>query len=269
MKKSAVAVHTGFVALDRAIKSLRNGDLVCIASRPSMGKTAFAMNIAANIVLSKKPKPVLFVSLEVNRHKIMQRFIASEAKVDLKDIGVGYFNRDRWRDLTSAAARFAESPLFVCDSPGMTVSRVRASSGQLIAQLRKENKELGLIVIDYLQLMRGGARSVNRRHSGIARSLKCLARDLNVPVIILSQVRRRGANWLTGARPRISDLKEFGALEHEADILAFIYREEYYHPLKPGLKGRAEIIVAKNVRGRTGTIRMRFKREYLTFSGLD
>lgn len=328
MEKQRGLVNTGFAVLDRKIGGLRGADLMVLASRPSMGKTALGLNVVANIVLAKKPKPALFFSLELDRYRIMQRFIAAEAAVGLQSIRTGFFPRARWSDITNAAARFSEAPLYINDvkkvvppagdseqlfpippddtekivpqsrdvvhetvdkiesffhqgrskrdrsRPGKqrlnaTMSYIRTISHRLMDQLRKTNEELGVIVIDYVQLMRGVPRGKTRRDelSRISRSLKLLACDLNVPIIVLSQVGRpvkesRRAN----ARPQVSDLRESDALGKDADILAFIYRDEYYHPDKPSLVGRAEIIVAKNSRGGTGTIKMRFSREHVKFS---
>lgn len=304
MRKSLV--NTGFSDLDRKINGLCGADLMVLAARPSMGKTALALNIVANIVLAKKPKPVLFISLELNRYGIMNRLIGSEAEVDLKNICTGFFHRTRWGDITDAASRFCEAPLYINDaekieasdprevvhetidrmeklhhgsverdiwkvakhSPCMTVPFIRTISRRLMTQFHKKYEKLGVIVIDSVQLMRGVPRGKIRRHelSRISRSLKHLARDLNVPVIVLSRVGQSAEeNGRADYRPRISDLHEFGALGEDADILAFIYRDEYYHPDKLSSAGRAEIIVAKNPRGQTGTLKMKFNRELGSF----
>lgn len=304
MRKSSV--NTGVSGLDNKIKGLCGADLMVLAARPSMGKTSLALNIIANIVLAKKPRPVLLFSLAMNRHQIMMRFIASEAEVGIQSLRTGSFQRNRWSDITGAAARLSEAPLYINDAekvleshsrevlhetmdqieilchsrgewgrlnaakpgPCVTVPHIRTISRRLITQLRKKNEKLGVIVIDYVQLIRGASRSLNRRQqlSGISRSLKRLARDLSVPVIVLSQVGRAAEEkGRDDARPRISDMVEAGSLGQDADILAFIYREEYYNPVKSSLSGRAEIIVAKNPRGEMGTVKMNFKREQGSF----
>lgn len=327
--KNGEVLNSGFDALDRKIKGLRGSDLIVLASRPSMGKTALALNIVANIVLAKKPKPALIFSLELDRHRLMQRLIASEAEVGLKSIRTGFFQRARWSDLTNAAARFSEAPLYINDarivpsagdaeelfpiapddaekiapqsrdvvhetvdkieqlyhgrtkldrrkdeerSPCMTVSHIRTISRRLMTQLRKENEKLGVIVVDSVQLIRGVPHGKTRRHelSKISRSLKRLARDLNVAVIVLSQVGRTAeGKGRPDARPQMSDLHESGALGEYADVLAFIYRDDYYYPTKHDLAGCAEIIVAKNSRGGTGIVKMKFNRNHIKFSSFN
>ena len=212
----------------------------------------------------------------MNRHAIMQRFIAAEARVDLKDIRTGYFRRDRWQDLTTAAARFAEAPLFINDSSAMTVFSVRAIARQLTSRLRQEKKELGLIVIDYLQLLRGGgSRTENRQQevSEISRGLKQLARELHLPVIALSQLSRASEDKTrTDNRPKLSDLRESGSLEQDADLVAMIHREAYYKPNDPTLENKAEIIIAKQRQGPTGSVPVAFLRSITRFvdeAGVD
>jgi|CXWL01.1.fsa_nt_gi replicative DNA helicase len=304
MRKSLVS--TGFSDLDNKIKGLSGADLMVLASRPSMGKTSLALNIVANIVLAKTPRPVLLFSLAMNRHQIMMRFIASEAEVGIQGLRTGSFQRNRWSDITGAAARLSEAPLYINDTekmmashprevmhetmdqieilchsrgergrlnaakpgPCITVPHFRVISRRLMTHMRKKKEKLGVIVIDYAQLIRGASSSLNRRQqlSGISRSLKRLARDLSVPVIVLSQVGQSAEEkGRADARPQVSDLHESGTLGEDADILAFIYRDEYYHPDKLSSAGRAEIIVAKNPRGQTGTLKMKFNRELGTF----
>ncbi|MEK7232213.1 MAG: replicative DNA helicase [Elusimicrobiota bacterium] len=267
-KEEVTGIPTGLRAFDKMTTGFQKSDLILIAARPSQGKTAIALNMAAHAVLEKN-LPVLFFSLEMNRHAIMQRFIASEAKVNLKDIRTGYFRRDRWQDLTGAAARFAEAPLFINDNPGMTVMNVRTISRQLMTRLRQENKTLAMVVIDYLQLLRGGGgRSENRQQevSEISRSLKQLARELNLPVIALSQLSRASEDKSRlDNRPKLSDLRESGSLEQDADVVAMIHREGYYKPNDPTLENKAEIIIAKQRQGPTGSVPVTFLRSITRF----
>ena len=267
-KQEVTGIPTGLRAFDKMTTGFQKSDLILIAARPSQGKTAIALNMVAHAVLEKN-LPVLFFSLEMNRHAIMQRFIASEAKVNLKDIRTGYFKRDRWQDLTGAAARFSEAPLFINDNPGMTVMSVRTISRQLMTRLRQEKKELGMVVIDYLQLLRGGGgRNENRQQevSEISRGLKQLARELNVPVIALSQLSRASEDKSRlDNRPKLSDLRESGSLEQDADVVAMIHREGYYKPNDPTLENKAEIIIAKQRQGPTGSVPVTFLRSITRF----
>ncbi len=267
-KNDVTGVPSGLRAFDRMTTGFQKSDLILIAARPSMGKTAFAQNIVAHVVL-EKGDPVLFFSLEMNRHAIMQRFIAAEAKVNLKDIRTGFFRRDRWQDLTNAAARFAEAPLYINDNPGMTVFSIRAISRQLMSRLKQENRSLGMIVIDYLQLLRGGAtRQENRQQevSEISRALKQLARELNIPVIALSQLSRASEDKTRlDNRPKLSDLRESGSLEQDADLVALIHREGYYKPNDPTLENKAQLIIAKQRQGPTGIVDVLFLRDITRF----
>jgi replicative DNA helicase len=267
-KQDVTGVPSGIRAFDRMTTGFQKSDLILIAARPSMGKTAFAQNIVAHVVLEKNA-PVLFFSLEMNKHAIMQRFIAAEAKINLKDIRTGFFRRDRWQDLTTAAARFSEAPLYINDNPGMTVFSVRAISRQLMSRLKQENKTLGMVVIDYLQLLRGGgSRQENRQQevSEISRGLKQLARELNVPVIALSQLSRASEDKTrTDNRPKLSDLRESGSLEQDADLVALIHREGYYKPNDPTLENKAQLIIAKQRQGPTGIVDVLFLRDITRF----
>jgi replicative DNA helicase len=266
-KQAVTGIASGLKTLDNQTTGFQKSDLILLAARPSQGKTALSLNIAANVVLQSK-KPVLFFSLEMSRHAIMQRLIASEARVNLKDIRTGFFRRDRWTDLTNAAASFAEAPLYIVDTPGLSVLTARSVSRQLAADLRRRGQEIGMVVIDYLQLMRGSSRTESRQQevSEISRGLKHLARDLNVPVIALSQLSRRTEDkGRTDNRPQLSDLRESGALEQDADIVMFIYRESYYKPNDPTLEGKAEIIVAKQRQGPVGTVEVAFNRAITRF----
>lgn len=268
-KQAVTGVSSGLADFDRLTAGFQKSDLVLIAARPSQGKTALALNIASNVVLGDDPKPVLVFSMEMSKHAIMERFIASEARVNLQQVRNGFFPRNRWTDLTNSAARLSEAPLYIVDSPGLSVLGIRSLSRQLAAELRRKGAALGLIMIDYLQLIRGSSsRFENRQQevSEISRSLKFLARDLNVPVIALSQLSRRTEEkGRSDARPQLSDLRESGALEQDADLVAFIYRESYYKQNDPTLENKAEIIIAKQRQGPTGTVHVSFIRDYTRF----
>ncbi|MBI4375298.1 MAG: replicative DNA helicase, partial [Elusimicrobia bacterium] len=214
-KQAVTGVSSGLKEFDRLTTGFQRSDLILIAARPSQGKTALALNIAANVVLADEPKSVVVFSMEMSKHAIMERFIASEARVNLQQVRNGFFPRHRWTDLTNSAARLSEAPLYIVDEPGLSVLGIRSISRQLAADLRRKGKELGLIVIDYLQLIRGSVRTENRQQevSEISRSLKFLARDLNLPVIALSQLSRRPEDkGRADGRPQLSDLRESGAL---------------------------------------------------------
>ncbi len=267
-KQQVTGIPSGLKAFDKMTTGFQKGDLILIAARPSQGKTALAQNIIAHVVIEKNI-PVLFFSLEMNRHAIMQRFIASQAGVNLMDIRTGYFKRERWTDLTGAAASFAEAPLFINDNPGMTVMSIRTISRQLMTRLRTEKKQLGMVVIDYLQLLRGGGgRQENRQQevSEISRGLKQLARELHVPVIALSQLSRASEDKTrTDNRPKLSDLRDSGSLEQDADLVAMIHREGYYKTNDPTLESKAEIIIAKQRQGPTGSVAVSFDRKITRF----
>jgi len=233
-----------------------------------MGKTALGLNIAANLVLAKKPEAVLFFSLEMNKHAVMQRLIATQAAVSLNDVRSGFFGRGRWKDLTKAAAGFAEAPLYLNDSPGLSLVEIATLSRQLAVELRRKGKNLGLILIDYLQLIRWRPSGRSRREQvvKIVRGLKQIATELNVPVLVLSQVKRRvELRDRHDQRPRLEDIPESPAIAQSADLIAFLYRDGYYRPSSPSLERKAELILAKNTRGNTGVIPLEFLREYTLF----
>lgn len=271
-KSQVTGVPSGLADFDRKTAGFQKGDLILIAARPSQGKTALALNIAAHVVL-QSDLPVAVFSLEMSKHAIMTRFIASEARVNLHEVRNGFFRRDRWTDLTNAAARLSEAPLYVDDSPGLSALEVRTRARRLATDLRSQGKELGLVIIDYLQLMRGSSRRTESRQqevSEISRGLKHLARDLDVPVIALSQLSRRVEDKGRGdSRPQLSDLRESGALEQDADVVSFIYREGYYKPNDPALENKAEIIVAKQRNGPVGRVEVTFRRELTRFENME
>ncbi len=270
-KSKVTGVSSGLNSLDWMTTGFQKGDLVLLAARPSQGKTALCLNIASNIALHPRdPKPVLIFSLEMSKESIMDRFIAAEAGVDLKSIKTGYFPREKWTDLTNAAARLSEAPLMISDASALSVLSVRSIARQCVAEQRRRGKELGIVIIDYLQLMRGSSfRTESRQQevSEISRGLKGLARDLQLPVLALSQLSRRTEEkGRTDGRPQLSDLRESGALEQDADLVMFIYREAQYKQNDPTVDDRkAEIIVAKNRQGPTGTADVQFLRHLTKF----
>jgi replicative DNA helicase len=266
-KRAVTGVPSGLRALDKMTTGFQSSDLILLAARPSQGKTALALNIAAHVVLEEK-LPCLFFSLEMSRHAIMQRLISAEARVNLMDIRTGFFPHKNWTQLTNATARFSEAPLHVVDASSLSVLSARTIARQLAAKLRREGKTLSLVVIDYLQLMRGGGRTESRQQevSEISRGLKALARDLKIPVIALSQLSRRSEEkGRTDNRPILSDLRESGALEQDADLVAFIHREAYYKRNDPTLEGKAEIIIAKQRQGPVGTVDVAFNMRITRF----
>ncbi|MBI3551870.1 MAG: replicative DNA helicase [Elusimicrobia bacterium] len=272
-KQAVTGVPSGLKDFDRLTTGFQKSDLILIAARPSQGKTALALNIASHVVLSDNPLPVLVFSMEMSKHAIMERFIAADARVNLQQVRTGFFPRDKWTDLTNAAARFSEAPLYIVDRPGLSVLTVRSLARQLTAELRRKGKSLGLVVIDYLQLMRGSSfRSESRQQevSDISRGLKHLARDLNVPVIALSQLSRRPEEkGRPDGRPQLSDLRDSGALEQDADLVAFIFREGYYKRNDPTLENKAEIIIAKQRQGPTGVVEAKFYHQFTRFVDAD
>ncbi|MDD5656003.1 MAG: replicative DNA helicase [Elusimicrobia bacterium] len=266
-KRAVTGVASGLKGLDKMTTGFQPSDLILLAARPSQGKTALALNIAAHVVLEQK-LPCLFFSLEMSRHAIMQRLISAEARVNLMDIRTGFFPHRNWTQLTNATARFSEAPLHVVDSSTLSVLAARSISRQLAAKLRREGKALALVVIDYLQLMRGSGRPESRQQevSEISRGLKALARDLKLPVIALSQLSRRPEEkGRSDNRPILSDLRESGALEQDADLVAFIHREAYYKRNDPTLEGKAEIIVAKQRQGPVGAVDVAFNMRITRF----
>jgi replicative DNA helicase len=268
-KQEVIGVPTGFKRIDKMTAGLQRGDLILLAARPSQGKTALALNIAANVALKDPAIPVAVFSMEMSRSSIMTRLISSEARVNQQDVRTGYFKRSSWTDLTNAAARISEAPLFIDDGTSLSVLEVRSRSRRLANELRSEGKELGLIVIDYLQLMRGSSRRSESRQqevSEISRGLKALARDMNLPVIALSQLSRRPEDkGRSDSRPQLSDLRESGALEQDADVVAFIYREGYYKRDDPSVQNKAELIISKQRNGPVGTVELVFRHELTRF----
>ncbi|MDR7868979.1 MAG: replicative DNA helicase [Sporomusaceae bacterium] len=260
-KGGITGLPTGFRDLDRLTAGLQPSDLVLIAARPSMGKTAFVLNIAQHVAVKEK-KPVAFFSLEMSKEQLVQRMLCTEATIDAQRLKIGDLKDNDWSSLVKAADRLSSAPIFIDDTPGMTVTEIRSKARRL-----KVEHELSLVVIDYLQLMQGssGGRNDNRQQeiSEISRSLKSLARELNVPVLALSQLSR-GVEARQNKRPMLSDLRESGSLEQDADIVAFLYREDYYNheTERPNI---TEIIVAKHRNGPVDTVELYFQKEFTRF----
>ncbi len=258
-------LDTGYPRLNNITSGLQGSDLIILAARPSMGKTAFALNLARNVALIER-KPVAVFSLEMSNEQLSMRLLTSEARIDSNRLRTGFISQDDWQNATDAAGILNEMPIFIDDSPNITVMDVRAK----VRKLYQKHGELGLVIIDYLQLMKAPFRSDRRdlEIAEISRSLKALAKELNIPVLALSQLNRM-LEQRADKRPMMSDLRESGALEQDADIIAFIYRDEVYNkePDNPK-KGTAEIIVAKNRNGATGVAMMTFVGQFTRFEEL-
>ena len=262
-KEHVTGVATGFEKLDLETSGFQPSDFIIIAARPSMGKTAFALNIAQYVGVHLR-QTVLFMSLEMSSQQLVQRMLCSEAKVDSQSVRTGYLTSADWHRLTAAAGRLADAPVFIDDSPGITVLEARAKARRL-----KAEHGLDLVVIDYLQLMRGRASQENRQQeiSEISRSLKALAKELRVPVVALSQLSRAvEARAHRDFRPQLSDLRESGALEQDADLILFLYRQKVYKDdVAPDEEKIAEVIIGKQRNGPIGTVKVVFLPEYARF----
>lgn len=256
-------VPTGFYDLDNMTSGLQKSDLIILAARPSMGKTALALNIAQNVALKAK-KAVAIFSLEMSKEQLVQRMLCSEAEVDSHKLKTGNMQSSDWEKLTTSMNHFADAPLYIDDKPGATVMEVRAKC----RRLAMEEKDLGLVVIDYLQLMEAsGKEDRNQQISGISRGLKSLARELNVPVIALSQLSR-AVESRPDKHPMMSDLRESGAIEQDADIIMFIYRDEYYNKENTENRGKAEVMIAKHRNGAVGSIDLLFQGSITKFKNI-
>ncbi len=252
-KELITGVATGIYRLDEMTTGFQPGDLVVIGGRPSMGKTAFALNIAEHVAVDNK-EPVAVFSLEMATEQLVMRLLCSDARVNSNDIRRGRVQKKDWNALTTSAGRLYDAPLYIDDSSNINVLEIRAKARRL-----KMEHGLGLIIVDYLQLMRGRSNMERREQeiSDITRSLKGLAKELKVPVIALSQLNR-GVELRTDKRPSLADLRESGAIEQDADIIIFLYRDEVYYKDNPEKRGKAELIVAKQRNGPTGIVHVTF-----------
>ncbi len=266
-REEMTGVPTGFYELDNITSGLQKSDLIILAARPSMGKTALALNIVQNVAIKAKV-PVAVFSLEMSKEQLVQRMLCSEAEVDSQRLRTGHMQSKDWEKLANAMNDFAQAPIYIDDSPGCSLTDIRAKCRRLAMQ----EKNLGLIVIDYLQLMEGSGREERiQQISAISRGLKTLARELDVPVIALSQLSR-AVEQRKDRRPMLSDLRESGAIEQDADIVMFIYREDYYNreegdemPKATGKEGKSDILVAKHRNGPVGNFELIFQSNITKF----
>lgn len=264
LKGSVTGIPTGFTDLDYKTSGFQPSDFILVAARPSMGKTAFVLNIAQYMAF-KKDKAVAIFSLEMSREQLMNRLFSMESKVDSQSLRTGNLKDDEWSKLIESAGMIGESHLIIDDTPGISI-------GEMRSKCRKYKLEHGLdiIIIDYLQLMTGSGKGTDSRQqeiSDISRSLKALARELNVPVVALSQLSR-AVEQRTDHRPMLSDLRESGAIEQDADVVMFIYRDDYYNKDSED-KGIAEIIIAKQRNGPIGTVNLVWLPDYTKFANIQ
>ncbi|MDD5495681.1 MAG: replicative DNA helicase [Candidatus Omnitrophica bacterium] len=262
-KEHITGIATGFRDLDMRTAGLQKSDLIVVAGRPSMGKSALAACIAEHAGVIDKV-PVAFFSLEMSKEQLVQRLLCSHAKVDAHKVRTGFLSQADWPRLVTAAGKLSEAPIYIDDTPGITVMELRAKARRLKAQ-----HDIQLIVLDYLQLMQGPAKADSRQQeiSEISRSLKALARELNVPLIAISQLSR-AVEQRSDHRPQLSDLRESGAIEQDADLVLLLLREEYYNPTEEN-KGLAELIIAKQRNGPVGSLNLTFISEYMRFENLS
>ena len=261
--ESITGVPTGYTDLDERLAGLQPSNLVIVGARPSMGKTSFALGIAAHAALEAQT-PVLFFSLEMSHLELTQRLLCAEARVDATRMRNGRLHESDWPKISHAVGRLAEAPMFIDDNPHLTVMEIRAKA----RRLKSRAGGLGLIIIDYLQLMTGRHNAENRQVevSEMSRGLKILARELEVPVVALSQLSRN-LEMRADKRPQLADLRESGSLEQDSDVVMFIYREELYNPETPD-RGTAEIIVSKHRNGPTGAVQLAFLDHYTRFANM-
>lgn len=261
--KRIKGLSTGFLKFDEMTGGLNEGDLVILAARPAMGKTAFALNIAQHVALGPSEKQTVAVfSLEMSRESLLTRMICAAARVDQQKFRASYLNQDERRRLAKAASDLVQAPLFIDDTPGTHLMDIHSKLRRL-----KAEHGLSLVVIDYLQLMSGRGRYENRNQevSTISRGLKLLAKDLKVPMLVLSQLNRAPEIRQGDHRPQLSDLRESGSIEQDADMVAFIFREEVYKPQDESLRGLAELLLAKQRNGPTGKVNLVFMKEFTKF----
>ena len=254
-------VPTGFRDLDRKLAGLHPTNLLVLAARPGMGKTALALNVAQNVAIADHP--VAIFSLEMSREEVVTRMLCSTGRIDSQKLRTGRLTEGDFTKLSTAASALYKKPIFVDDSPGLTVTEIRAKCRRL-----RRKPGLGLVVVDYLQLMVGsGGENRQQEIALISRSLKNLARELNVPILALSQLNR-SLESREDKRPRLGDLRESGAIEQDSDVVMFIYRDEYYHPEKVEAKGIAEVVIAKHRQGAVGKVDMTFLPEFTLFADM-
>ena len=263
-KEMITGVPTGFADLDYRTSGLHNSDLILVAARPAMGKSAFALNIATHAAVRGKV-PVAIFSLEMSKEQMANRILCSEAMVDSAKVRTGKIDDEEWGKLAAASGELSEAGIYIDDTPGIDVMKIRAKCRKM-----KLEKNIGLVVIDYLQLVQGSNRKGGSREQEIAeisRSLKILAKEINVPVIALSQLSR-APEQRVDHRPMLSDLRESGSIEQDADIVMFLYRDDYYNE-DTDKKNIAEVIIAKHRSGATGTVELLWLGNYTKFANID
>lgn len=269
-RELVTGLPTGYLRLDRMTSGLQKGDLVILAARPSMGKTALALNIAQNVAVGGHAGVGIF-SLEMSAEQLFFRLVSGLGRVDSRKLRTGRLNAEEWERVTHAVDTLVSSPIFIDDTPGVTPMEVRAKARRL-----KAEHDIGLLVLDYLQLMRFDRRVENRQQeiSEISRSMKAVAKELQIPVLCLSQLSRAPDQRTGDHRPQLSDLRESGAIEQDADVVMFIYRPEVYEkdPQKiaeKDLEGKAEVIVAKQRNGPIGSVPLYFVKEFTRFENRE
>lgn len=257
-----IGTATGFIDLDDLLNGLRPGQLIVVGARPAMGKTAFALNAASHAALAQR-LPVLFFSLEMSHIELTERILCSEARVDSSHLRSGRLTPKDWERLSHHTGRLADAPIDLYDNPNVTISEMRSKA----RAVKSQRGGLGLVVVDYVQLMSGGnAENETLRITEISRGCKILARELDVPVMILSQMNR-GLEQRSDKRPLLSDLRQSGSLEQDADVVVLLYRDEVYNRESPDL-GIAELIIAKHRSGPTGLVRLAFSGQYTRFANM-
>lgn len=263
-KSGLTGLSTGFYDLDSITSGLQNSDMILIAARPSMGKTAFALNIANHVAIRQMESLVVF-SLEMSQESLVNRLFSIDAGIDAKSLATGQLEEHEWRQLKESADSIAKSRLIIDESPSITISEIRSKCRKY-----KQQSDIKLVIIDYLQLIgsTGKQESKQQEVSNISRSLKALARELNVPVIVLSQLNR-GPELREDKRPMLSDLRDSGAIEQDADIVMLLYRDEYYNKDQSKEKGISEVIIAKHRNGPTGTIKLKWMDKFTKFQNLE
>jgi replicative DNA helicase len=263
-KELVTGVPSGFKELDQMTAGFQPSDLIIVAGRPSMGKTALCLNVAQYAAIEKRT-PVAIFSLEMSKEQLVIRLLCSEAHVEGTKLRTGFLSEGDWPRLTIAAGNLSEAPIFIDDTAALSVLELRAKARRL-----KADQGLGMVIIDYLQLMKGRTRVESRQQeiSEISRSLKAVAKELNIPVIAVSQLSRR-TEERTGMRPQLSDLRESGAIEQDADLILFLYRDEVYNRAEDNPnRGKAEVIIGKQRNGPTGKIELAFLSKFTTFKDL-
>jgi len=262
-KENVTGIATGFHELDTMTAGLQSSDLIVIAGRPSMGKSALAACITEHVGVIEKT-PIAFFSLEMSKEQLVQRLLCSHARVNAHKVRTGFLSQADWPRLTNAAGKLSEAPIYIDDTPSISALELRAKARRMKAQY-----DIKLIIVDYLQLMQGAARIENRQQeiSDISRSLKALARELSVPLIAISQLSR-AVEQRADHRPQLSDLRESGAIEQDADLVLLLLREEYYNPTEEN-RGKADVIVAKQRNGPVGTKELAFINEYTRFENIS